>query len=552
MNNNLENPFYYLENFRFVLAWVLARYADLLTQDEVNFVSKFSEIPIESQALLVRMVMRRGNLFRASKLRYQEIGAVTCAVQPLMVHGWITNDPVLTFEQLYVILTKNEFALALQLNQDKGVKKADLLDQAKTRFIEPCRFSEWCTDLDDMLYEVDVAGLCDRIRLMFFGNLYQDWSEFVLADLGIFIYEKVPFPEAARAFHERGDIDVCLHLHACRERLQEGGAVAELENEVGAVACPNPWLQNSREKLLFQIGQQYERLDDNVSALRVYTRCHYAGARLRHIRVLEKLGQLDAANTLANIALANPESAKESQHLARTAPRLQRKLGQKPPRIKIKMLYEQIELVLPRPQGESVEEVARCHIESLVVPGDNAPVHYVENTLINSLFGLLCWEAIFFPVPGAFFHPFQIGPADLHSPNFRAQRTTQFDQFLSQLSSQQYQHTIRETFFRKSGIQSPFVYWNMLSEDLLEQALTCIPASHLEKFFARILEGIVSNRSGFPDLIQFWPRQCRYRMIEVKGPGDRLQDNQIRFLDFCAQHQVPVAVCYVEWEPESA
>ena len=33
-----------------------------------------------------------------------------------------------------------------------------------------------------------VGDLCERLRLMFFGNLRQDWSEFVLADLGVFKY----------------------------------------------------------------------------------------------------------------------------------------------------------------------------------------------------------------------------------------------------------------------------------------------------------------------------------------------------------------------------
>jgi hypothetical protein len=47
--------------------------------------------------------------------------------------------------------------------------------------------------------------------------------------------------------------------------------------------------------------------------------------------------------------------------------------------------------------------------------------------------------------------------------------------------------------------------------------------------------------------VQFWPEEQRYRMIEVKGPGDRLQDNQRRLLEFCTQHQMPVAVCYVRW-----
>jgi hypothetical protein len=41
-------------------------------------------------------------------------------------------------------------------------------------------------------------------------------------------------------------------------------------------------------------------------------------------------------------------------------------------------------------------------------------------------------------------------------------------------------------------------------------------------------------------------------MIEVKGPGDRLQDNQLRWLEFCHEHQMPVAVCYVQWAEQSA
>ena len=39
----------------------------------------------------------------------------------------------------------------------------------------------------------------------------------------------------------------------------------------------------------------------------------------------------------------------------------------------------------------------------------------------------------------------------------------------------------------------------------------------------------------------------RYRMVEVKGPGDRLQDNQLRWLQFCREREMPVAVCYVRW-----
>ena len=62
-----------------------------------------------------------------------------------------------------------------------------------------------------------------------------------------------------------------------------------------------------------------------------------------------------------------------------------------------------------------------------------------------------------------------------------------------------------------------------------------------------MLVDLRANRTGMPDLIQFWPDEKRYRMIEVKGPGDRLQDNQRRWIAFCHQHGMPVDVCHVQW-----
>lgn len=179
---------------------------------------------------------------------------------------------------------------------------------------------------------------------------------------------------------------------------------------------------------------------------------------------------------------------------------------------------------------------------------DGAPVYYVENTLINSLFGLLCWPAIFKAMPGAFFHPFHRGPADLHSADFYLRRSSDFAACLAQLDDGSYQATIRATLAAKHGIVSPFVSWDVLDDGLLDLALACIPAAHLKKAFERILLDIKSNRSGFPDLIQFWPAEQRYRMIEVKGPGDRLQDNQLRWIAYCAEHAMPVSVCYLQWQ----
>jgi hypothetical protein len=92
------------------------------------------------------------------------------------------------------------------------------------------------------------------------------------------------------------------------------------------------------------------------------------------------------------------------------------------------------------------------------------------------------------------------------------------------------------------------VAWDYLDRGIIELALACIPPAHLKLWFRRILQDVKDNRTGFPDLIQFFPNEGRYDMIEVKGPGDRLQDNQLRWIDYCAEHGMPVTVCYLQWQ----
>ena len=91
------------------------------------------------------------------------------------------------------------------------------------------------------------------------------------------------------------------------------------------------------------------------------------------------------------------------------------------------------------------------------------------------------------------------------------------------------------------------MFWGVLSEPLLELALHCIPAAHLRLFFKRLLQAPVAHRSGLPDLVRFWPAEQSYELVEVKGPGDKLQDNQIRWLQYCHAHGLPASVCHVRW-----
>lgn len=545
MHAPLEPSLYYLTNFHRALDWIDERYADLLDAEEARFIADFRALPLASRALLVRLVMRKGPHFRAGKLSYAEIGDIPAAAAPLLELGWLDDAYPLALAELLPLLLKDELLARFRDDLPRGsLKKAELYEHLHAYHEQVQPFAGWYPDLDH-LYTLMATPLCDRLRLLFFGNLQQGWSEFVLADLGIFRYETVPFTADSRAFRCRDDLEAYIHLWNGAVRFETGEPIGELLAELGDFHSDNAYLQTRHGRLLYRMAYQLEREGELDAALALYQRTAAGGARQRQVRVLERLQRFEEAHALVQAALAAPESDGELQLVERALTRLVRQLGLPKGKAAKAAPPLRIDLELPRPDV-NVEFAVQA-----VLHEDEAPVHYVENALICSLFGLLCWDVIFAPLPGAFFHPFQAGPSDLNRSDFVSRRAEAFAARLALLDSDAYRPAIRETWAAKSGILSPFVHWEVLDENLLEQALHCLPAAHLKLWFERLLADPKANRAGMPDLIQFWPAEARYRMIEVKGPGDRLQDNQKRWLAFCAEHGMPVEVCYVRWQGEA-
>jgi len=540
--------YYYLHNFQRALAWIEQRYSDLLDAGEREFLAQFAALPALSQALLVRMLMRRGPWFRASKLVYEEIPGIEGAAQPLLSLGWLDTQAPMLLEELFDLHTRSELAeVFASAERGSSPRKSDWLQALAGVHAAPRRYAEWHPQSREPVWRVMLGELSERLRLMFFGNLHQNWTEFVLADLGVFKYESVAFDAASRAFQTRADIDAYLALQACRQALEEGAETAAMLQSIAACESPNPWLEKRRAKLLLRLGNACERAGLFDEALQTYAQCSYPGARHRRIRVLERLERHEEALAQALQAQLAPEGDEELQKLQRMLPRLLRNTGRakaRPrPAASQALVQMRADIVLDAPTAPmSVEYALRAHWHDAA-----SPVFYVENALINSLFGLLCWPAIFAPVQGAFFHPFQSGPADLSAPDFSARRAAEFARCLALLDTGEYAPVILARYADKQGVQSPFVFWGALTEPLLRVALDCISAAHLKLLFTRLLADVKTNRSGFPDLVRFWPAEQRYELVEVKGPGDKLQDNQIRWLQYCSDHGIPVSVCHVQW-----
>lgn len=188
-------------------------------------------------------------------------------------------------------------------------------------------------------------------------------------------------------------------------------------------------------------------------------------------------------------------------------------------------------------------EMATC--EHLSASGD---YFYVENRLFTCVFGLCYWKVIFALIPGAFTHPFQTKPHDLYEEEFMAERREYFTAAQKTISNiSDFKQAVHRQINEKSGITTPFIAWSNIDKKVIDLTLNRIPMPHGESIFDRMWQHLQVNRSGFPDLM-FFPATGGYELIEAKGPGDKLQKNQLRWMHYFHRHHIPHRVINVEWQ----
>lgn len=541
-------PDYYLHNFKFVVDWVGDRYGDLLNDAERYFIQAFNQLPCNAQCLLVRLSSRKGPYFRENKLHYSEIGLPEEAAAHLHVCGLLQVNPVLSVVELSEILTKAELVnlFNCELSSIKQERKELLVEKLATEFFDARRWNQWTQGKQGELYYWDHQQTLNTIKLLFFGNSYQDLTEFVLQDLGLYQYENYTIDKQHRLFKHRDEIEQYWLINRLREQFE---IVTTIEEVVQLAHCLpeqalTPLLGRRLVKLTNQMAYWLEMNGEHEIALKLYQTNNHPPARERRIRLFEKLGQFYTAWQELESIKQQPINEQELQIIERMAPRLAKKSGSpctKKPENKI----IENRIGLPRVFTDeavplAVEEVAQQYFNQT-----NNTCFYVENLLFNSLFGLWLWPEIFRGVEGAFVNPFQIAPLDMYQENFVANRQGLTESW-AMLDKEHYAEHFIDIWQQKTGIANHWVSWD-LDPEIIQHALDLIPVIHLKRIFERILFDPKSNRSGFPDLIQFFPAQKTYRLIEIKGPGDRLQDNQIRWLHYFNQQGIAAEVCYVDW-----
>lgn len=535
---------YYVSNFHTLVGFVVDTYADILKEEEFQWYAKLQRVSPAAQRLYIRLLTRKRSTFRISRLQYPEINDLKAAAAELTESGLATSAPPDNLSALLTCFTKPELGKLLDLSQLRHASRAALTEYVENSAPDSqARFTELLLAADDWV-SIDGYQHWMLMQLCFFGNLYQDSSELVLRQLGTLRYEDYPLDCACRAFTSREQIDAhwryfeCETLYECTDQ----GNATELSRLADSLPkpCANDVnLRRRLDRIRNRIARQLERLSRVEEATTLYKASVHPPARERRVRILMAKQQWPHALTLARQMC--DEAYNESERLTGLTlfARCQQALDIA--HIKTRPFKPATTRLVLRSDGSRVEELARRFY------ANTGACFHTENTLINGVLGLFIWDIMFHPVPGVFFNPFQMAPADFNEPEFCARRADLFARRFAELDDQDsLRARVLESFEQHAGKQNPLVRWQRLSPDMLVLALDRIPRDHWRALFERILADTRENSTGLPDLVLF-PRAGGYEFIEIKGPGDALQANQRRWMQYFDQNNIACRLVHVRY-----
>ena len=516
-------PDYYQSNLVRAFTFVLQRYADLLPADHTDSLNQFLAATDDSQRLLARLLTRKGPYFMRSSLGYSEVAVLDQALLELAHKELITSDP-------------GPADSLLQANKKQTLCECFRLPKA-------LRVRPKSAIIEHIIGRNSDAAICTRLlaykpwvrlknpehwqlaRFLFFGTASQDWSTFVLKDLGQTRYEVMPLLQ--RQYIDKRALHIRLigqKLQRASFRLDEYPLLANaLLNELRPLLTAeegDPRLQ----RCALRVGNWAEKKQLFDLALIAYGLAGIPPARERSVRILHRQGNHNEVTTIIQRILCHPRSAKERVFAERFG---RRGAGFQP---------ETTTLTIDR-SFDSVEALA---LEKLLEQGGWGL--HCENALFKSFVGLLYWPVIFADVDGAFTNPFQSAPHDLFDEGFCHRRESSLlEQERLLADDAQLARFLLETLEQKQGIANRLVSWSLFQTIPLDQWLRSMPIGVIRDVAAFLIRNLSDYRSGFPDLFVCYSPGV-FEFVEVKGPGDQLQPQQRAWFQMLASLDLPARV----------
>lgn len=537
---------YYLDNFKYVLDFVLGKYEPLLSASEVSFVGNFFSLSEDAQCLYVRISNRKGQFFRKEKLIYPEISDLELAHRELKSVGFTLKKALLEIDECYQLLAiynKPEIVKSIkQLGHeiDNKLKKDELI----LSLIETVdNDSLMQTFYQDTIITQGAREELDMVKLFFFGHNHGDMSDFVIRDIGHARFMEIDESRLGTSFDSREEAEAVMQLSQLNKEYYL------LEDVVSALAIYDWFNQieinyflgldkakGRAEKLLHKVGYHLERNRHYQEALEIYHLSTASPLRERRIRIYNKQKDFEKSLNLAYQILDNPNDNKEYYIAQDVINKLDKKLKTTTIRQKDGMTIQ-----VDQSFKHQVENGALVYFESIGFEG-----YHSENSICRNVFGLFFWEEVFDPQYNSLHQPLQRNPSDLYGKDFYKKRSEAIQKKLKTTKSKRQLETIlKKSIQLFSDVSNPFVHWDQVMIEAMWKFLSFVNLRQIKSLLAEMAIDPKNRSTGFPDLF-VW-KEKEYYFYEVKSPNDHLSEKQLFWLERFDEWDIQAEIALVEW-----
>ncbi|MDW3211605.1 MAG: VRR-NUC domain-containing protein [Reichenbachiella sp.] len=537
---------YYLDNFKYVLNFVIDKYEPLLSDAEIAFITNFTTLSEDGQCLYVRVSNRKGQFFRKEKLIYPEIINLDDAHEELLDRNFLVSKPSLEVDecfQLINIYNKPEIiqiVKPLDVEVNKKLKKDELilnlLESCDTEMLQQSFYT-------DSIITQGAREELDMVKLFFFGHNNGDMSDFVIRDVGHAKFMEIDESKLGTSFDSREEAEAVRQLSQLnKEFYLLEDAVSPLDVyewftaiEIGYFLNMDKAKQRA-DKLLHKVGYHLEKHKYFDEALELYHLSSASPLRERRIRIYNKQKDFDKSLAQAKQILEDPNDNKEYYIAQDVLNKLDKKLKTTTLRQK-----EGITIPVDASYQNRVEQGALVHFETEGYQG-----YHSENSICRNVFGLFFWEEIFDPKYNSLHQPLQRNPSDIYDKDFYKKRKKAIANKLQNTKSKKQLSKILETSAQlRYGISNPFVHWEKSMIEAMWQFLAFAKLKQIKSLLAEMAIDPKNRSTGFPDLF-VW-KEKEYSFFEVKSPNDNLSEKQLFWLEHFQEWGIPAEIALVEW-----
>ncbi|KAJ4814866.1 zinc ion binding/nucleic acid binding/hydrolase [Rhynchospora pubera] len=443
-----------------------------------------------------------------------------------------------------------------------------------------------------------------RVQRLFFLNGEQDLSAFLLVDIGVTKYPNYVCDASHKIFSDRCHlleyeeaiqvaqvmdesldknnmkmVERCIEIsenYICSAPTEETSLISACVFKPRFFSCFTAWWVYTKVLTLgVSVYERERRYEDAIRILKSLlerTRDSRRGYWTLRLSInLEHMGYFNESLLVAEEGIGDPwVRAGSKMALQRRVLRL----GKPPRRWKLPSFAESVRQNIPevnivgRPVNGGVGEKnlfygyngELCGVEELALQyfaeegGGWHGVHS-ESGIWMTIFGLLMWDVIFSDVPNAFCSKFQTGPLDLDTDDFYESRKDLIESQLNKIQGGMAEEILITCWELHYGELCRGVNWERHSLSDLRAAVFCMKARSLASICHHLALDYRSWSSGMPDLLlwRFYANSTcgEVKLVEVKGPRDRLSEQQRAWILVLMDCGFNAEVCKVRPAPKA-